>query len=50
VRYVVEAGEIEVFVGSASDRLTPVGSFHVETPGASAVAIDKVFLSEVMIR
>jgi len=47
--YVVEAGEIEVFVGSASDRLTSAGSFHVETGGASVVAIDKAFLSEVMI-
>ena len=33
VRYVVEAGEIEVFVGSASDRLTSAGSFHVDTGG-----------------
>jgi beta-glucosidase len=49
VRYIVEAGEIEVFVGSASDRLTSAGSFHVETGGPSVVEIDKVFLSEVMI-
>jgi beta-glucosidase len=49
VRYVVEAGEIEVFVGSASDRLTSAGSFHVDTGGTSVVEIDKAFLSDVMI-
>ena len=49
LRYVIEPGEIEVFVGSASDRLTSAGAVQVETGGASVVAIDKAFLSEVMI-
>ena len=50
VRYILEPGEIEVFVGSASDRVTSAGSFQVDTGGRSAIAIDKAFLSEVMIR
>jgi beta-glucosidase len=49
LRYVVERGDIEVFVGSASDRLAAAGSFHVETGEPAVIAIDKVFVSAVMI-
>ena len=49
LRYVVEEGEIEVFVGAASDRLAAAGSFHVVTEGAPVVAVDKAFVSDVMI-
>lgn len=38
-QYVVEAGEIEVFVGPASDRLEPVGSFHIDTGDTPVVAV-----------
>ncbi len=50
VRYVVEAGEIEVFVGSASDRLAAAGSFQVETGKMPVVEVtDKAFRSTVEI-
>lgn len=48
LRHTVEAGEIEVHVGTAVDRLTAAGSFHVDVPGG-AVEVAKAFSSTVVI-
>jgi beta-glucosidase len=50
LRYVVEAGEIEVFVGRSSDDLVPAGSFHIDTGATSVVAVDdKQFVATVVV-
>ena len=48
--FLVEAGEIEVFAGSASDRLVPTGTFHIDTGSSPVVAVaDKALRSTVEI-